>query len=107
MPFGYRCQCLTNDYWGRHCEYVSTRLLIRQYISESVGYVAILVLVATITFVIVMDVLKYIFGIDPVRRERDEIRRGRALLERRNRKTRRRQGISCCQHQNKTSPQTT
>jgi hypothetical protein len=46
-----------------------------------------------------MDVLKYVFGIDPVRREHDQIRRGRALLERRNqneqtqRKTRRSQRL--------------
>lgn len=96
MPIGYKCRCLTDDYWGNHCEHVSNRLLVRQYISKGVGYVAILAFVATIIFVIAMDALKYLFGIDLVRRERDEVRRGRALLERRNRKKRRRRGTSCC-----------
>jgi len=38
-------------------------------------------------FVIIMDILKYGFGIDPVRGERDRIRRGRSLLERKDRET--------------------
>lgn len=96
LPLDYKCECLTSDYSGRHCEYVSTRLLIRQYISKGIGYAWILALVVTILFVMIMDALKYIFGIDPVRRERDAIRRGRALLERRNRKKRKRRPISCC-----------
>jgi hypothetical protein len=35
-------------------------------------------------FVIIMDILKYGFGIDPVQKERELIRRKHALLEREN-----------------------
>ena len=96
LPLDYKCDCLTSDYSGRHCEHVSTRLLIRQYISKGIAYVCIFAIVITVGFVIVMDGLKYIFGIDPVRGERDAIRRGRALLERRERKKRKRPAVSCC-----------
>jgi hypothetical protein len=36
-------------------------------------------------FFVIMDILKYGFGIDPVETERELIRRERALRERRNR----------------------
>jgi hypothetical protein len=56
----------------------------RQYIAKGIGYIAIIAIVTLAGIVIIMDIVKYVFGIDAVRRERDQIRRGRALLERRN-----------------------
>jgi hypothetical protein len=41
--------------------------------SKSFGYVGILALVSTATLIVVMDVLKYGFGIDPVREERERL----------------------------------
>jgi hypothetical protein len=87
----YKCQCLSDSYSGLHCEYVTNSIIIRQYVSRSLAYIAITALVTAAEFVIVLDVLKYGFDIDPVRRERDQLRRGRALLERRDRKRRRSQ----------------
>lgn len=91
VPLGYKCICLSSDYWGQHCEYVATSIIARKYISRGLAFIAIIALATVAGFVIVMDALKYLFGIDPVRRERDQIRRGRALLERKNRKKRKRQ----------------
>ena len=49
-------------------------LLIRQYISKGFAYIAILVLLSTAAFIFILDVLKYGFGIDPVREERERMR---------------------------------
>ncbi len=88
LPLDYKCECLSSYYSGRHCENVATSIVVRRYISKGIGYIAIIALATVVGFVIIMDVLKYVCGIDPVRRERDQIRRGRALLERRDRKQR-------------------
>lgn len=85
IPPSYRCDCLSASYSGVHCEYVATGIIIRQYVSKTFAYVAIIALSAVAVFVIIMDILKYCFGIDPVQKERELIRRKRALLERKNR----------------------
>jgi hypothetical protein len=82
---GYQCQCLF-DSSGLHCEDVATSLLVRQYVSKGFAYVVIIVLVATAAFIIILDILKYVFGIDPVREERERIRRKRILLKQNNSK---------------------
>ena len=41
------------------------------------GYVAILMLLTIVSFFVIMDVLKYVFGVDPVKSTRDEQRRKR------------------------------
>jgi hypothetical protein len=105
IPLGYKCECLSSDYQGRHCEHAPTGIVVRQYISKTFGYIAIIALVTVAGFVISMDLLKYVFGIDPIRRERDKIRRGRALLERRDRKNRKPQKTLGRQRLNKVSPQ--
>ena len=45
--------------------------------SKSVAYIAIIAIVSVATFIVVMDILKYCFGIDPVEEERQRIRRKR------------------------------
>ncbi len=35
------------------------------------GYVAIIMLLIIVSFFVIMDVLKYVFGIDPVKTDRD------------------------------------
>ena len=74
----YTCECLGTSFSGRHCEYVSTLLYIRRTVSRSLGYIAAIALTVVAGFVIVMDTLKYLFGIDPTKPELERIRRLRA-----------------------------
>lgn len=53
--------------------------------SKTFGYIAIIALFTVVGFFVIMDILKYCFGIDPVREERELLRRRRAALERENR----------------------
>lgn len=96
LSAGYACQCLSDSYSGPHCEHISSDLTLRWYVSRTLAYIAITAMVIVATFVVTMDVLKYGFGIDPVQSERDLIRRGRALLERKHRKRRRIERFCCC-----------
>jgi hypothetical protein len=83
----YECECLSGISWGRHCEHVASSIIIRQYVSKAFGYIAIIAISVVAGFVIIMDILKYVFGIDPVQPERELIRRRRAALARKKRKT--------------------
>lgn len=77
----YRCECVDSEYSGRHCEIRPMKLVTRQTISKSFGYVAIVALSLVLLFIVSMDVLKYVFGIDPVdgeRKRRQQRRRTRA-----------------------------
>ena len=62
----YTCECLGESYSGRHCEITSRKTVIFKTVSKSCGAVAITALGIVGMFVIVMDVLKYGFGVDPV-----------------------------------------
>ena len=74
----FTCECLTENYSGRYCEIVSTKLVTLQFVSKSFGYIAIIFLLIVISFVVIMDVLKYGFGIDPAKHELERIRREKA-----------------------------
>jgi hypothetical protein len=52
-----------------------------------------------------MDILKYGFGIDPVREERELIRRRRAALEQKNRENQKLQNVHHLRRINKVSPE--
>ncbi|CAF5178158.1 unnamed protein product [Rotaria magnacalcarata] len=68
----WSCRCTNNElYSGIYCEIESSSLRAKQLISRSLASVAIGCLVAVITFVILMDVLKYWFKIDPVHKDVD------------------------------------
>lgn len=71
----YKCECLSANYFGRECEIVGTKIVIYKIVSTSFAYVAIIVIIGFIIFIIIMDLLKYCFGIDPVHKERERIRR--------------------------------
>ncbi len=76
LLLNYTCECLGDNYYsGRHCEITATKILIYKTVSKSFGYVAILVMVSVVMFIVIMDILKYCFGIDPVHEERELIRR--------------------------------
>lgn len=71
----FTCECLGDSYSGQYCEVTSKKIVIYQAISTSTASVAIIFMAGVITFIVVMDILKYCFGIDPVREEREAIRR--------------------------------
>jgi hypothetical protein len=104
LPLDYECKCLSNVFSGRHCENIARSTIVRQYVAKTFGYIAIIALSSVAGFVIIMDILKYVFGIDPVREEHELIRRRRAALERRNRATRKPQNTLHLRRTNKVSP---
>lgn len=71
----FTCECLGNHYFGRYCEHTSRKIFILQIVSKSFAYISILAISSVALFVIIMDVLKYGFGIDPVETERKKLRR--------------------------------
>jgi hypothetical protein len=70
----WSCRCLDPSlYSGQLCEVKSSSLSAKQALSKSFAFIAILAITGVFAFVITMDVLKYIFKIDPVARERQLI----------------------------------
>ncbi|CAF0751668.1 unnamed protein product [Adineta steineri] len=63
----YRCECLDENYSGRHCEISSESILVHKIVSKLFAVIAILAIAIVIACVIIMDILKYCFNIDPVR----------------------------------------
>jgi hypothetical protein len=51
-------------------------------VSKSLGYIVILFLVSVVLFFIIMDILKYVFGIDPTKDELERIRRAKRAKRR-------------------------
>ncbi len=74
----YTCECLGTSFSGRHCDIIATTTIIRQTVTRSFGYIAILFLVVVVSFFVIMDILKYGFGIDPTKDELEKIRRAKA-----------------------------
>jgi hypothetical protein len=67
----WTCECLDSSYYsGTYCQYESSALVTKQILSKSFAIVAIISLCCVVGFVIIMDILKYVFKIDPVDRER-------------------------------------
>lgn len=71
------CECLAGSYSGDQCEIESSRTTVLRFVSKSFAYVAIIALCSVALFVIIMDILKYFFGIDPVREDREQLQRER------------------------------
>ncbi|UJR19602.1 hypothetical protein I4U23_022736 [Adineta vaga] len=82
LLLGYKCECLIGSYSGQHCENVATRIIIYRIVAKSFAYIAILAMITVALFVIIMDILKYRFGIDPTRREIEQIRRKKQIKRR-------------------------
>ena len=70
----WKCQCLDSiDYSGSYCQDKSSSLSTKETISRSFAIVVIVALCCVVGFVIIMDILKYGFKIDPVDRERHRL----------------------------------
>ncbi|CAF1363429.1 unnamed protein product [Adineta ricciae] len=65
----YTCECLGTSYSGRYCEVVDGKMVLRQMAARSLGYVAIIFLIGAVMFFIIMDILKYLLGIDVTKNE--------------------------------------
>jgi len=85
----FTCNCIGTGYSGRYCEIASTEFIVHQVVSKSVSYVAILFLVSVVLFILILDILKYCFGIDVTQNEVNRIRRkklSRQLIKKRTQK---------------------
>ncbi|CAF3752751.1 unnamed protein product [Rotaria sordida] len=65
MLTNYTCECLGESYSDRHCDIITKKILICRIISKSFAYIAIIPMTIVAMFVVIMDILKYCFGIDP------------------------------------------
>ena len=55
---------------------------VYKIVSKSFGYVGIIAIASVVLFVVIMDVLKYCFGIDPAREELLRYRREKRVRKR-------------------------
>jgi hypothetical protein len=78
----YSCECVGDNYSGRHCEITAANIIINKTVAKSFAYVAIIAMASVAMFIIIMDVLKYCFGIDPIREELERIRREKQARKR-------------------------
>ncbi|CAF1264590.1 unnamed protein product [Adineta ricciae] len=72
---GYKCECLSGSYSGQHCEIISQTFDARLIVSKAIGYTGYVIVGSVCLFVMMLDVLKYVFGIDPARAQLERIRR--------------------------------
>lgn len=74
-----KCVCLDSTlYYGDYCQLRTNSLQVKQALSRSFASIAITAIVLTCSFVVLMDVLKYGFHIDPVKTERQKVRQEKA-----------------------------
>ena len=71
----YTCDCLAGSYSGRHCEMKTNQLALYQTVSKSFAYVVIIAMMIVAMCIVVLDVMKYCFGIDPIDRRLQSKRR--------------------------------
>ncbi|CAF2124957.1 unnamed protein product [Rotaria magnacalcarata] len=81
----YTCECLGDSYSGRHCEIPSMKTTILKTVSKSFAYIAIIAMISVAMFIVIMDILKYCFGMDPTRGDLERIqqkrRKSRVVLQ--------------------------
>ena len=76
VDFMWKCLCLdTSLYYGDYCQFKTNKLVIREILSKSFASIAIGVISTTCGFILIMDILKYFFHIDPVEYERESYRK--------------------------------
>ncbi|CAF4147425.1 unnamed protein product [Rotaria sp. Silwood2] len=82
LSLNYTCECLGDSYSSRLCEITSLRIKIYKIVSKSFSYVAIIAMSCVVMFVIIVDILKYCFGIDPTREDLERYRREKRTKQR-------------------------
>ncbi|CAF0842565.1 unnamed protein product [Adineta steineri] len=70
----YTCECLGESFSGRYCEMISTKTSAHRIVSKSFAFIVIVVSIITFMFVIVLDILKYCFNVDPMRKELQKLK---------------------------------
>ena len=74
--YGSQCQTKVNYcYSGRHCEITAAKIVVYQTTAKSLVYIAIVAILCVTIFIIVMDILKYCFGIDPTHKKPEKNKR--------------------------------
>ena len=67
----WKCICLDPSlYFGEYCQLQTAALTVKKAMSKSFASVAIAAISLTCSFVVLMDVLKYAFHVDPVKTAR-------------------------------------
>jgi hypothetical protein len=66
----WTCECPGKDYLGRHCELITSRITIYRSIAKSFAFIAIIAMSLVAMFIVMMDILKYCFGIDLIDEDR-------------------------------------
>ncbi|UJR07313.1 hypothetical protein I4U23_011601 [Adineta vaga] len=77
----YTCECLGQSYSGQFCQIASNKIKAQQGIAKSFASIAIAILICTAMFIIIMDILKYGFGLDFTGEELKNFRRKKKLKE--------------------------
>ena len=71
----WSCKCIDSSlYSGTYCEDKSSSLATKQALSKSFATVAIVMMCCAVAFIIIMDILKYVFKIDPIDREHHRLK---------------------------------
>ena len=67
----WKCICIDDKlFYGDYCQFQSNSLKVLKALSRSFASVAITAIALTCLFIFLMDLLKYVFHIDPVKGER-------------------------------------
>ena len=74
----YTCLCLSNNYVGRYCETKQSPLLLLQKVTKSFASIATVYIVCICLFVIVLDILRFVFGINSTLADLKRLLRRRA-----------------------------
>ncbi|UJR29646.1 hypothetical protein I4U23_017194 [Adineta vaga] len=77
MLLNFTCECTAADFTGRFCEVQSTKLVIKTIVKKAFGYIAITAIVSLISTIVILDILRYVFKIDPIAKDRRNLRRRR------------------------------
>ena len=79
----FTCECTTTDFSGRYCEIKSASLQSKQTVNRSLGYIAIIAIGIVLGFIVLLDVLKYVFHVDPVGKARRQVQAQKRLKSKR------------------------
>ncbi|CAF0808925.1 unnamed protein product [Adineta ricciae] len=61
----YECGCISESYTGRHCEQTSSTQVVHQVVTKTIGYIGIVAIIICVSFIALMDILKFGFGMYP------------------------------------------